>query len=403
MNSSEVSVLRQRINTLEQILAISRQLNSTLEMRPLLLRIVESARDMTAAGAASILLVESENTLRFAAFCGPKISVLKSAAVPINKSLAGWVVQQKQTAIVNDAESDPRMYDLQPHSTVRSIIAVPLSFGSQIIGVLEVLTHQQTHHFTPSDVETLETLASIAAVAVQNARLFQQNDWIAEIVHEIRTPLTSILAYADLLERPQLNRELGQQFIQIIQQEAERVGTLINQFLDLAQLESGRVTMEEKILSFPAIITHAANVLRPRAAQRDMQINQLCPHELPRVTGDAQRIEQVLLNFLSNAVKYANPHTTIDLVCQEKDGEVIVSVTDHGAGISAEHLALLFQKFSRLPGSEKHATGSGLGLHISRQIIAAHHGRIWATSALGQGSTFAFALPSRTNSVPEQP
>lgn len=401
MNSSEAALLRQRVNTLEQILAISRQLNSTLEMRPLLLRIVESARDMTAAGAASILLVESENTLRFAAFCGPKTSVLKSAEVPINKSLAGWVVQQEQTAIVNDAESDSRMYDLQPNSKVRSIIAVPMSFGPKIIGVLEVLTHQQTHHFTPQDVETLETLAGIAAVAVQNARLFQQNDWIAEIVHEIRTPLTSILAYANLLERPTLNRELSQQFIQIIQQEAERVGALINQFLDLAQLESGRVTMEVKKLSFPAIITHAVNVIRPQAAQRDMQINHIYPRELPSVTGDAQRIEQVLLNFLSNAVKYATPQTAIILVCQEKDGEVIVSVTDHGDGISPEHLALLFQKFSRLPGSEECATGSGLGLHISRQIIAAHHGRIWAESELGHGSTFAFALPAQTQPVPE--
>ncbi|MEA3310327.1 MAG: GAF domain-containing sensor histidine kinase [Chloroflexota bacterium] len=401
MNSSEASVLRQRINTLEQILAISRQLNSTLEMRPLLLRIVESARDMTAAGAASILLMDSENSLRFAASCGPKTSVLESAEVPITGSLAGWVIQQKQTAIVEDAESDPRMYNLPLNSEVRSIIAVPMPFGSQIIGVLEVLTHQQTHHFTLQDVETLETLANIAAVAVQNARLFQQNDWIAEIVHEIRTPLTSILSYADLLERPNLNHELSIQFIQIIQQEAERVGALINQFLDLAQLESGRVTMKKSELSFPAIISQAVNVILPRAAQRDMQINQTCSEKLPLVTGDAQRIGQVLLNFLSNAVKYAAPQTIIDVTCEVQAGEVIVSVADHGEGISQEHLALLFQKFSRLPGSEERAVGSGLGLHISRQIITAHHGRIWAVSELGQGSTFAFALPCQTPSRPE--
>ncbi len=401
MNSSGVALLQQRINTLEQILAISRQLSSTLEMRPLLLRIVESARDMTVAGAASILLVESEETLRFAAFCGPKTSVLKSAEVPIKGSLAGWVVQQEQTAIVDNAQSDPRLYNLQPDSEIRSIIAVPMSFGPQIIGVLEVLTHQQTHHFTPQDVETLETLANIAAVAVQNARLFQQNDWIAEIVHEIRTPLTSILSYADLLERPHLKPELSKQFTQIIQQEAERVGALINQFLDLAQLESGRVTMKEKPLSWPTIISQAVNVILPRATQHHMQINQTYPHELPLVTGDAQRIEQVLLNFLSNAVKYAAPHTAIDVACWTKDDEVLVAVTDHGDGISEEHLALLFQKFSRLPGSEERATGSGLGLHISRQIIAAHHGRIWATSELGQGSTFAFALPCQTKSDSE--
>lgn len=393
MTSSENRLLREQIDFLEQIIAISRELNSTLEMGPLLLHIVEAARNTTAADAASILLVESESALRFAAFCGPKTAMLKNAKVPLSGSLAGWVVRQEQTANVENAEADPRMYNPQPNSNIRSIIAVPMYFGSQIIGVLEVLTHQQTHHFTPQNVETLETLASIAAVAVQNARLFQQNDWIAEVVHEIRTPLTSILSYAELLERPNLDSELSTKFIHLIQQEAERVSALINQFLDLAQLESGRVTMKEQPLSFPALISHAVDVVRPRAAQRDMHIKHHCPEELPRVVGDAQRIEQVLLNFLSNAVKYADANTNIEVSCQTEENEVLVTVTDQGKGISKEHLDLLFQKFSRLPGSEEQATGSGLGLHISRQIIAAHHGRIWAKSELGKGSTFAFALP----------
>ncbi len=391
--NTEIETLKQQVETLERLIAISRDLNSTLNMRPLLLRIVQSALDLTDSDAASILLVESEETLRFAAFSGPQVAELKSAAVPMKESLAGWVVQNRQTVIINDAQKDNRLYSLKPKNNIRSIVAVPMLFGDQVIGVLENLTHHEPRPFKSEDVETLKTLASIAAVAVQNARLFQQNDWIAEIVHEIRTPLTSILSSVELLGRKDLSTDMHLQITDIIQHETERVSRLVDQFLELAQFESGRMLIEFEPFSMASVVEQTAAAIQSQAAKRDMNIVTNCPDTLPLVWGDSARLEQVLLNLLSNAVKYADAHTDINICCRLHDEGMVISVTDEGPGISPEYLPQLFRRFSRLPGSEKRAHGSGLGLHIARKIIEAHHGDIWVESEQNNGSTFAFSLP----------
>jgi signal transduction histidine kinase len=389
----DIESLQQHVATLERLLDISRDLNSTLNMRSLLLRIVESARELTDSDAASILLLENKETLRFAAFCGPQVTELKNAEVPIDNSLAGWAVQNNQSVVIDDARKDDRLYVIDASSNIRSIVVVPLVFGDKAIGALENLTHDEPRPFQPKDVETLETLASIAAVAVQNARLFQQNDWIAEIVHEIRTPLTSILSSTEILRHPQIDAETREHITGIIQHETERVSRLVNQFLELAQFESGRMVFKFAPCSIPDIVKQTKAVIQPRAAKRDMQIIAQSPDTLPLVRADAERLEQVLLNLLSNAVKYADAHTDITVGYQLDENGVVVSVTDEGPGIPAKHLPRLFQRFSRLPGSEDRALGSGLGLHIARKIIEAHEGHIWVESDVGEGSTFAFSLP----------
>ena len=385
--------LKQSIATLGQLIHISRHLNSTLEMRPLLQQIVESARDLTDADGASILLMESDNTLRFAAACGPDATLLDFTEVPLDNSLAGWVVKNRQMLIVEDVLSDPRHFVIQSVNPTQSLLAVPMIFGDQVIGVLESVATKTRHSFTPEDIETLETLASIAAVAVQNARLFEQSDWVAEVVHEIRTPLTAILSYADLLQRPDITDSMRAQFVSIIQQETQRVNALATQFLDLARLESGRIRMAQQRIHIGEIITAAANTIRPTVTNNRQNLRMEFPADLPCTVGDDQRIHQVLLNLLSNAAKYSDPGDTITLAAKMTHDEMVVSVSDTGPGIPEDQLPRLFHKFSRLPGKERQVTGTGLGLVISRQIIEAHHGQIWVESEVGKGTTFCFSLP----------
>ncbi|MBN1486267.1 MAG: GAF domain-containing protein [Anaerolineae bacterium] len=388
----QINYLNQRITTLEEIIAISRTLNSTLEMRPLLQQIVDAAHDLTDADGSSILLLEKD-ILRFAASYGPQKEVLAITEVPLDNSLAGWVVHNKELAIVEDAQSDPRHYNISNVDATQSIVAVPMLFGDTVIGVLEAITSRARRKFTPENIETLQTLASIAAVAVQNARLFAQSDWIAEIVHEIRTPLTAILSYSDLLVRPNTDTEMHQKFADIIRQEAERVSQLASQFLDLARLESGRVSMACEALNIPTVANLALNVIRPLAEESRKHLKITMPENLPQTRGDSQRIHQVLLNLLSNAVKYSDPGDTITLKSWVEDNEIITSVSDTGPGIAPDQLDKLFKKFSRLASNENKATGTGLGLVITRQIVEAHQGRIWVESELGKGTTFLFALP----------
>lgn len=385
--------LKESIVTLERLIHISRRLNSTLEMRPLLQQIVDSARDLTDADGASILLMESDNTLHFAAACGPDASLLEITEVPLDNSLSGWVVKNRQMLIVEDVLSDPRHFAIQAVNPTQSLLAFPMIFGDQVIGVLESVTTKARHRFSAQDMETLETLASIAAVAVQNARLFEQSDWVAEVVHEIRTPLTAILSYADLLQRKDVPDSMRDQFLAIIQQETQRVNMLATQFLDLARLESGRIHMAKHPLHIGDIITAAANTIRPTLADNRQSLRIEAPADLPRTIGDEQRIHQVLLNLLSNAAKYSEPGDTVTIAAQAEARAIIVAVSDTGPGIPAEQLPRLFHKFARLPGKENKVTGTGLGLVISRQIIEAHDGRIWVESEVGAGTTFYFSLP----------
>lgn len=384
--------LQQSVAILERLLSISRQLNSTLEMRPLLQLIVESARDLTDADGASILLMEGEN-LRFAAASGPDANLLEIAEVPLDGSIAGWVVTHGEMIVVEDVPSDPRRYLINAVDPAQSLLAVPMIFGEEIIGVLESVTMKSRHSFTQQDTETLETLASIAAVAVQNARLFEQSDWVAEVVHEIRTPLTAILSYADLLQRPDLDDKMREGFVTIIQNETQRVNNLATQFLDLARLESGRIRMARAPLKIAEIIELCANIIQPSIEDRKQHLQINIPQGLPDTLGDDQRIHQVLLNMLSNAVKYSDPGDTITVEVCVEDENIVVSVSDTGPGIAADQLPLLFHKFTRLSGKERKVTGTGLGLVISRQIVEAHKGQMWAESEWGQGSTFYFSLP----------
>lgn len=393
---------QQRIATLEQLLAISRKLNSTLEMRPLLLQIVESARDLTGADGASILLFDGgKATLHFAASSGPDSSQLESAEVPLENSLAGWVVQNRQLAVVEDATTDPRMYVIQDIGATRSIVAVPMFFGEEVVGVLESVTLHGHYHFTSEDVETLETMASVAAVAVKNALLFQQTDWIALVVHEIRTPLTAIMSYADLLLRPEISSDMRENFLGIIRQEADRLSTLVSQFLDLARLESGRVSMAQEAFDVATIVALSANVIAPLVKERGAALNIQLEQPLPAALGDSQRIHQVLLNLISNALKYSDPGATVTLLARREQREILLGVADNGPGIPPDQIPRLFQKFSRLPGSERRAVGAGLGLVITRQIIETHGGRIWVESELEKGSTFYFTLPIADTQAPE--
>ncbi len=392
MDSTSVSPEKQ-IAALEQLLRISRQLNSTLEMRPLLNQIVSAARELTDADEASILLMEDENTLRFATATNLEASTLADAVVPLDGSVAGWVVRNRQMTIVEDAQSDPRHYSIKSLDVTQSLVAVPMIFGDQVIGVLEAITTKARHRFTQHDLETVETLASIAAVAVQNARLFEQSDWVAEVIHEIRTPLTAILSYAELLQRPDITDEMRVQFASVILQETERVSQMATQFLDLARLESGRIHMTQEPLNLEEVLMLSANVIRPMADEQDRKLRVEIAPELPQTLGDAQRIHQVVLNLLTNAVKYSDPGDTVTLKAWAEGDSLIVAVSDTGPGIPKEQISKLFHKFSRLPGSERKATGTGLGLVLARQIVEAHHGKIWVESQVGQGSTFYFSLP----------
>ena len=195
--------LERRVARLEQIIKVSRVINSTLNLEPLLHNIIQIATDLTATEASSILLLDKKTgELHFEIATGVKGQEVKSIVVPLDNSIAGWVVKEGEPLLISDVRKDPRHYhradDMTQFST-RSILGVPLRVKDKVIGVLEVLNKMGDEEFTQSDVEALTILAAQAAIAIENARLFQQSDLLSEVVHELRTPLTSIRGYSKML------------------------------------------------------------------------------------------------------------------------------------------------------------------------------------------------------------
>jgi signal transduction histidine kinase len=385
----------------ELIIELSRHLNAVLELPPLLQLIIEAARELTDSEASSILLVDRKSgDLYFEAATGAKSQEVQRVVVPMDNSIAGWVVQHGEPLVIEDARKDERHFqesDIETAFVTRSLIAVPLSVKGRIIGVLEALNKAEGRSFGEDDVNLLMTMAAQAAVAIENARLFQQSDLISEMVHELRTPLTAILAYADLLLAGTVDEEQRTQFLQTISSEAERLTNMTNDFLDLARLSSGRAKIVRSQVDLFQVAQMAVNVVRPQAIERGIHISSVrAPRNLPPVMGDEKRLHQVVLNLVSNAIKYNKPNGSVTVkvgIDIEDENLLRVTVSDTGQGISKKNQAHLFEKFFRVADAEGYARGTGLGLSITKQIIEVHGGQIEVESELNVGSTFSFTIP----------
>jgi signal transduction histidine kinase len=385
---------------LARLLQISRRLSSTLRLDELLSLVMDVATELTGTETASILLVDrSTGQLHFAA--STRGEVPQDIVVPLDNSIAGWVVQHGRSLILDDVQTDERFYanvDENLEFVTRSMLAVPLVTGQGVIGALEVINKHNDANYTSQDVALMEALASQSAVAILNVHLFSQSDLVAEIMHELKTPLMAISAASELLSRPEMPREKHGELVGMIKKESKRLSKMTKDFLDFARLESGRMRLKRAILDVPQIIQEVISISQTQAAARNIDIVVDLAPDLPTtasktaVIGDADRLKQVLLNLVSNATKYnrENGRITISASCQADEAQI--SVADTGPGITPEDLEHLFERFYRIPGSES-AEGSGLGLSVAQKIVEEHHGRIEVASTVGEGTTFTIYLP----------
>jgi signal transduction histidine kinase len=334
--------------------------------------------------------------LYFEAATGSKSEEVKRVVVPPN-SLAGWVAREGRLQIINDVSKDERFYaqsDVRTGFQTRALIVVPMKVKERIIGVLEAINPIDGCPFSDEDVELLTTLSAQAAIAIENARLFHQSDLISEMVHELRTPLTSIVAYSELLLRQEVPPDMAREFVETIFQEAQHLANLTNAFLELSRLQSGRTRFHMAPLALPELIDDVLNLLRPQAEERGLTLAALQPDPLPRVIGDHDRIRQVLVNLMSNAIKYNKPGGAvwIEVMPLHDAAQVCLSVRDTGRGIPANDLPHIFEKFYRVADSEGYAQGTGLGLNIVKQLVEAHGSCVTVDSQVDVGTTFSFTL-----------
>ncbi|MFC1967498.1 PAS domain S-box protein [Chloroflexota bacterium] len=223
---------------------------------------------------------------------------------------------------------------------------------------------------------------------------YMKSEFLSNVSHELRNPLHSINGFSKImLDEENLPDEMQREFLTIIGKESRRLTRLIDSLLDMSRLESGRFEMKRtKDVNIKTIITETANGLFGIASDKKITVKTEFTEELPAIEADEERIRQVLTNLLSNAIKFSEDGGNITVQAGTKDSNILVQVTDNGIGISKEAMRHLFEKFYRAEDNMARG-GTGLGLYISKQIVEAHNGQIWAESKAGKGSTFRFTLP----------
>jgi len=385
-----------RLNDYLRLIDIARDLASTLDLDVLLARIVQAAVEISGAEAASILLYdETSQQLYFLVSTNIDEPTLSGLIVPLDGSIAGWIVNNRKPVRIMNVHEDPRFYSTIEAITglaTKSLLGIPLVTKNKIVGVLEVL-NKPKGRFTDKDESMLLVLGAQAAVAIENARLFQQSDLISEFVHELRTPLSSLSTASYLLLRPELPQERRDQIIHNIHNETMRLNDMASSFLDLARLESGRVQFRKTLFSIADLMFECKDVIASKAMEENIQLIVESPEEIPLLEADRDKIKQVVLNLLSNAVKYSRPNGTVILGAEVIDNEIAIYIRDTGVGIPDESLPHIFEKFYRVREHEMRASGSGLGLSICRQIIYGHGGRMEVKSKLGEGTILMVFLP----------
>jgi len=389
----------QNIDDYRRLIEIARDLASTLDLDTLLYRIVKVAAEIANAEEASILLYDDVmRQLHFQVATNMEAN-MRGVAVPLEGSIAGWILTNRKPVRIGDVQDDDRYFPGVENATsyaTQSLLGVPLITKDKVVGVLEVLNKKEGH-FSKADEELLLVLGAQAAVAIENTRLFQQSDLISEFVHELRTPLASLSTATYLLLRPEISAEQHEQIVNNIHSETLRLNALASSFLDLSRLESGRVHFHYKSVDIEPIFNACRDIMQTKALEGSVEILIDVKRNLPKLEADPDKVKQVLLNLVSNAIKYNKLGGTVTLRARKEKDQMLIEVEDTGYGIPAEAMPHLFKKFFRVHETETKIAGTGLGLSISKQIVQGHNGTIDVKSKSGAGTTFIVHLPLRAS------
>ena len=341
-----------------------------------------------------------------------------------NKSIVGSVALTGSLIVANNVFENP-LYMINPLlAETRSELAIPLKIGTRVIGVIDMQSREM-NSFNEDEVSVLQTLADQVAVAIDNARSFElsqqavmemreadrlKSQFLANMSHELRTPLNSIIGFSRVIlkgiDGPVT--ELMQQDLTAIYNSGQHLLGLINDILDSAKIEAGKMELAFDEVNIQDLTHSVLSTMSGLIKDKPIEMRQLIEQNTPTVRADAIRIRQVMINLLSNAAKFTEEGSiTVNVSSYREEGKKLVkiSVTDTGAGISAQDQEKLFQAFSQVDASPtRKSGGTGLGLSICKQLINMHGGQIWVESKEGEGSTFHFTLPpfNKENEVEEE-
>lgn len=415
----KIEGLEKRIGYLERIVKISQILNSTLNLEPLLQIITQAATELTDTESCSILLIDKNTKeLRFAEVTGGLTDELKKFSVPLENSIGGWIVQKDRPLLIRDAQNDARWHRGVDHTTnveTHSLLGVPLKLRDKVIGVLEVINKKSEEGFDQDDIQIATTLSAQAAVAIENARLLEElhqayqdiseldrikGDFVSLASHELRTPLSVILGYASFI-RDNVSGQASEQ-LEIVLSSAIRLRSLIDDMINLRHIQTDDVRLDLSIFGLKGLVLDAVNEFRDliKGKQQILTTRFVPENSDLNIEADRQEIYLVLVNLISNAIKFTGEGGRIHINVELKGHEYWLNVIDTGIGISKDEYNRIFDQFYQVePSLTRKYQGMGVGLSIAKGMVEVHRGRIWVESVVGKGSNFTVVLPSASDVI----
>jgi len=411
--------LARRMHELTTIAEIDHQLAATLDFERVNSLVIDGALQATSASAGLVALVDETGTgLLLLSQRGypPTIRRYQFEPWPVEQGIIGHVVRTGQPALVNDVRQAPDY--AEAIASTRSQLSVPiLREEGQVIGAV-ALESDQLNAFTIEDLSFVQHLAEHAAIAMQNARLFAElqranrdlqalsdakSEFVSIVAHELRTPMTSIKGYVDLILEDEDVSEDVRDFLLVVQENTDRLAKLVADLLDVSRIEAGRISLSCRPVHLTDIVDPVIATVTTEALEKHLTVTVEPLDDIPLVWGDRDRVTQILLNLVSNAVKYTPAEGQVRLSAQPVgDDYVQVVVADTGIGISPADQSRLFDNFFRADHPlVRQVPGTGLGLSIVKSLVEMHGGSIWVESQVDEGSTFHFTLPTAARAASE--
>ncbi len=404
-----------RLEKLERLVELSAQLNGPVELEPYLQAVVNTVCEVINCQASSIFLYEEETgLLKFMAAPHSHLGRLKRIRVPLETSIAGEAFKNGKPVIVNDAFDNPRVFrevDLELPFVTRSIMAMPIIYRDETIGVIEAVNKWGQEQYSDEDVVLLDKLASYAATAIFNTALFQEafqahqdildlehkkSDFIAIASHELRTPLGLILGHATFLQETMHLHEYKDQ-LDVIVRNAVRLKEIVEDLSNTDLARNGNGQVGRNWVAIEEVIREVCSSFDDDARMKNIHLRVELPNEKLTVEGDTEKIAIALSNLVKNALTFTDPTGVVLVTAEKLPGYVKVLVMDTGIGIPAKDIPHVFDRFYQV---ETHQTrrhgGLGLGLSVAKVMVELHGGQIWVESVEGQGSNFSFLLPVKT-------
>ncbi len=397
-----------RLSALVPLFDLSRVFMSSVDLEVVPRHVVRIAREEMRADSASLMLIVDGQGLRMHAAEGAEAGRPGTPGPSIGEGTAGRAVTTRQPVTTQgDLTADPWAGYTFGSEQVSSAVSVPLLTKDVVVGVLNVARFGQASPLSSVDIEVLTLLASQAAVAIENARLFHEiqtaYDRLAELddlkseflniaAHELRSPLAVILAYATLLEDEAtgtMRQHLGQ-----VVQGGMQLKSIIDEMVSLQHIDTGRDLVHIEDVDVVPAIAEVVDDMRLLAQQREVDIVVAIPQDLAAARGDGQMLRLILNSLVSNAVKFSRDGGSVAIRARSEGDHVTIEVADTGIGIPEGELERIFQRFYQVePSLRRKHGGIGLGLAIAREMAVLIGGEISVTSQVDVGSTFALRLP----------